>query len=182
MQTKRIRIALTLAFLVVAAPLAAEIYKSTDAEGNVIYTDRPASKDAEAVDIPPPTTYTPVKILPTPAAAQSSPAPQVFKGYKSVRISTPENDSTLTDPSGRLELTVAVEPSLQTEHKVRILMDSDQIAEQNSTKFVFENLDRGTHTLQAFIIDAQGRAIDLAEPITIHVRRPSAIFRKRSGG
>lgn len=174
---------LALAFLtfLVSTPLLAEVYKSTDAEGNVIYTDRPPSKDAEAVDIPPPTTYTPVKIPKAPAT-QSKPAPQGFKGYKSVRISSPEHDSTLTDPSGRLELTIAIEPGLQPDHKIRILMDSEQKAEQNSTSFIFENLNRGSHTFQAFVVDTMGRAIDLSEPITVHIHRPSVIFRKRSGG
>jgi hypothetical protein len=165
--------------LVATGTVEAGVYKSTDEEGNVVYTDQPPPEGATEVHVPPPTTYKPPAIHKAQPVTSPRPKPKASQGYESISITSPENEATIRDAAGKLVLTVSTVPALQSGHKIRILMDSEQKAEEASTTFHFDNLDRGGHTFQAFVIDAKGRAIDLSNPITVYVHRPSALFRPR---
>jgi hypothetical protein len=180
----KISVFFLIALFAVAAigSVKAGIYKSMDEEGNVVYTDQPPPDGAEEVHVPPPTTYSPPTSHKAPPAASSRPKPKGFQGYDSVSITSPEDESTVRDAAGKLVLSVATVPNLQSGHKVRILMDSEQVAEEANNTFHFDNLDRGAHTFQAFVIDAQGRAVNLSDPITVYIHRPSALFRPKGGG
>jgi hypothetical protein len=164
--------------LVATGTVEAGVYKSTDENGNVVYTDQPPPDGAEEVYVPPPTTYKPPATHTAQPTPSPRPKPKAFQGYESVAITSPENETTIRD-GGNLTLVVSTVPALQSGHKIRILMDSKQQAEEAGYTFHFDNLERGSHTFQAFVIDAKGRAIGLSDPITVYVHRPSALFRPR---
>ena len=74
--------AVLLSGTLLALPATAQIYKTTDAEGNVVFTDQPPGGDTQAEQVelqplnttPPPPKVAPVK-PPRPAPENSDPAP-----------------------------------------------------------------------------------------------------------
>ncbi|ROR34191.1 DUF4124 domain-containing protein [Inmirania thermothiophila] len=157
----------------------AAVYKWTDAEGRVHYSDRPAP-GAEAVRLDPLSTFrapAPARRPPTP------PAPQAAEGYRRVVIAAPEPEATIRDNEGRITVVVNLEPALREGHAVQILVDDrPQGAPARVTQFTLTNVDRGTHRIGARVLDGEGREVARAEPVTVYLHRESALLRRAAPG
>ncbi len=57
-------------------------------------------------------------------------------------------------------------------HKIVIELDGAAVATTTTTQTLLTNLDRGTHTLRARVIDEQKRTL-IAHEIKFHLRRQS---------
>jgi len=146
------------------------VYKQVDPEGNVTYTDKPPSADAKAMKVPKGTEYTPPKI-PTFTPTPDKPKPTVFR-YDFFKITAPANDESIWDNTGNITASVEFEPFLQTGHQIQFVLDGTQLAIGAATSTVMPNVDRGTHTLTAQIVDATGNALETATVI-FHAKRHS---------
>ena len=153
----------------------AEIYKTFDEQGNVVYTDTPSeSRPSEKVKL------RPITPLPKPVynyAPNSSSSPSASQSktgafkYQSLKISSPANDSTVRN-QGNFQVKVAVVPKLQKNHKLRLLVNGEVLAgPQKSPVFSVKNMFRGSHQLQVEIIDNKRKAVKTASS-TINVHRP----------
>jgi hypothetical protein len=159
-----------------AASAQAEIYKSVNENGEVIFSDVP-SQGAERVRVPEIPTYTPVPIpvaTPEPAAAETS----AGESYKTLAISRPGNDETIRSNAGILNVAVSLKPELQTGigHRVQFFMDGQPYGKplaRLSTSFT--NVDRGTHTVAAAVIDENGDVLIEAAPVEFHLLRASLL-------
>lgn len=150
----------------------AEIYRSTDAEGNVIYTDQPLP-GAKTVDLPGLTSYeSPAYSTSTPAAADTEAQPTAV--YTEFSISKPANDETIRDNTGEVRIAIAMSPALKPGHVVVLNMDG-QIYKGNTTQYTLQNVDRGTHELQAHIEDASGEKQTEVVSRTFHLKRFSIL-------
>jgi len=164
------------ACLVCVLPLArGEIYKWVDADGVVQFSDQPVP-GAEQVHIKPAQSY-PAPALPHSAAprVEISPgesAPAVVP-YTSMSIVKPAADEAVRANDGNVAVSVALDPPLQAGHSVALDINGQRIASRANTHFVLENMPRGTHTLQAVVIDARGKQLIQAAPVTFHVLRTS---------
>ena len=175
MKTRLINL-LTLLFM--AFPAGAEIYKTTDKHGNVVFTDRPPiSGPREEVILKAPTE------IPSLAPRQTTPRidlipemPEVV--YDQFEISSPANDSTVRN-SGNFQIKLAIRPDLARTHRVRFLIDGEAVSgPKRSLLHSVTNMDRGTHQLKAELLDQAGNVLESASS-TVHVRR--TIFRPPSG-
>ena len=155
----------------------AAIYQSVDAAGNVTYSDAPHNKKTTEVTLPPSNAYrapTPVSAT-LPAETATAPAtdnasPAEHKEYSRLEITRPDNEQTIQNQP-TISVTVAVEPELQKGDTLRLLVDGTPVATQTDTSFSIAILDRGTHTLQAELVDAQGNNILQSKSIIIYVQR-----------
>lgn len=174
---------LLLAFLL---PAYAEIYRWVDSDGNVVYSDEPHA-DAETVDLPASTVYTPVeetdslKLSPDEENTTELNSPEI-PSYQ-LRIITPADDESIWVNNGNVSVTMIVEPDLDTERGDQILVELDgtQVGPaQSETSFQFNNLSRGTHTLAAMVVDSTGTVLTNSSSVTFHLHRTSILNKKQA--
>jgi len=166
-----------LSLLLLAPPLAfaAGVYKNVQPDGTIIYSDQKA-EGAEELKLPELQTYTAPPLGGDKAADAASGAavdPAVSVGYKSIVISTPENDATLRDNAGNVAVTLTLQPPLEVKHSVDIRMDGRSIGKGRGTSISLTNVDRGTHTLEAVVLDENGKEVGRSATTTFHLNRVS---------
>jgi hypothetical protein len=155
-------------------PVHAEIYRWTDETGTVIYSDQPR-QGAEAVKLPGITSYSGPSVPKTTRQADSKPEEQEeFTKYSSFEISSPADDATVRENTGRVEVTLSLTPALEKGDSVVYELDGAQFKVEG-VAHAFTNVDRGTHTLKAFIVNAKGQAVTSVVSTTFHLKRTSIL-------
>ena len=154
--------------------LPAEVYKWADPQGNVIYSDKP-HPGAEEIKLPETQAYP----APQTASPTIKPEQQSFPGYEKIEIATPANDETIRDNTGNINVSIKLEPELQVDlgHKLVLYVDGVKLPQElTSTLFQFTNLDRGTHTIHAAVVDSAGKELVSSKPSTFHLKRFSSLL------
>lgn len=154
----------------------AEVYKHTLPDGSVEFTDVPPSEDAEPVKLPGLTTI-PAARKPSAEAEAAPPPPATDKiQYTSLEITSPTADSSIRDDGGNVEVNISITPALAAEDKVVVFLDGSQIGPGGkSGKITLSNVARGTHSLRASIVDAQGKPLIASSPVSFHLLRRSVL-------
>lgn len=178
LQIMRFAALLMLLFLL---PVHAEIYRWIDDSGNVVFSDEPQA-GAERVDLPPTTTYTPVdeeaatdEILKLSPEDEDEAQQRDVPDYQ-IRIVAPANDESIWVNNGDVTVSMIVEPTLDAERgdQVILRLDGEPVSEpRNSTTFQLNNLSRGTHSLNATVVDSNGVALTSTGTVTFHLHRAS---------
>lgn len=148
------------------------IYRMTDEQGRVIFTDSPpAGADAREVR-PQPSNIMPAPARPQGQARPSPPAsPDAFAGYSEIVIHAPAADQTFQNPQQPISVQVGVTPALQAGHQLRILHNGTPLAGTQLVQPV-----RGAHTLVAQVLDDDGKVLAESGAVTVHVHRPSVLL------
>lgn len=174
----RLSLSVLLAFAGTGA-FAAEntIYRSRDAQGNVIFSDR-QDEAAEAVRVPRTNT---VPLLSTPAESRpdqgDARSADVETGYQTLSIVSPQAGETIVHPTGYMKVEVAVDPPLRARHSLRLLLDGEPAGIPQQGSMELAGLTRGEHTLQLLVADEDGNLVQESAEITVRVQRPG----KRGG-
>jgi len=158
----------------VTATVSAEIYKWVDPDGSVVYSDTPR-KNAEKVELPPPSTYSPPPLPSMQTTARPSPTQQ--DAYQSFAIVQPQPEQTFWNQPN-VDVVVALQPALQTGkgHRIEITLDGKPLPATTGLQVSLGNLDRGTHTVSAAVDDAGGTPLLSAGPVTFYVKQHSIQF------
>lgn len=129
-----------------AAAPASKIYRTTDADGNVVFTDAPVEgQNAEEVELREVNTVPATPVVRQQAEVEEAVA---FAGYESLQIVSPEADATFRNPEGAIVVSVKLEPALQQGHRQVLFVNG---AAQPDMQF--SNPERGGHTLQVKVLD-----------------------------
>ena len=169
-----IRLALFLCLIATTAT-ADQIYKTVDAEGNVVFTDVPpvnraGQPDGQEVTVPAANTYAP----PVVSAPDDDAAPPVDKApaYSDVVIVDPANDATIRENAGEVLVQATTTPGLRAGNRLLLILDGapTEIAADDGV-FQLSNVDRGTHTVAARIVDDADETLLESEPVTFHLLR-----------
>ncbi len=159
---------LCLPLLLSCLSVQAQIYKTVDADGNVVFTDSPGvNQQAETVDIKVPNTIDATPVTPY----QPAPAAEEEAGYQSLSIS-PAHDSTVRSNTGDFAVSISVNPPLQPGHSVQLYLDG-QRQNGSGTRYQFTNIDRGSHQLRATVVDGNGKVL-IEQTNPVHVQRTTA--------
>ena len=169
---------LVLILVLTATPTAAfgEIYKTIDANGNVVFTDiAPVDRSGQAapqeVTVPQVNSYEPP---PLPAAQpNTAPSPSGDMGYYAqLEVISPAEDETIRDNAGNVQIQVALAPQLRADHRLLLVLDGSA-TEVEAVNGVFElsNVDRGTHTAGGRVVDRQGNVVIESNPTTFNLMR-----------
>jgi len=153
---------------------AEEVYQRTGKDGVPSFSDQPGN-DAKAVKVEPVNVQNfpmPPKIK--PLSSNKKPDPLAADKYKSLRISSPEHESTLQN-TGDFAVAVELTPALKPNHKIRILGNGHILAESAGLTVFLENQDRGEHTLQAQVVNENGQVLLSSDNITLHIHRHSIL-------
>ncbi|MBF8270754.1 MAG: hypothetical protein HW386_2463 [Gammaproteobacteria bacterium] len=157
-------------FIVATGYAQAQVYRSVDKDGNVIFTDQ-ATEGAVKVEIKELET---IKSLETTSPAPSQAQDQTQeKIYDSLEITNPQNDLAIRENAGNLTVTVAVTPELRSGDNLMLYLDGTKYASGQSTSFQLQNIDRGTHQLRVAISDRDGQEQISSTPVSFHMLRYS---------
>lgn len=169
---------LLLLALVLALPAQAEIYRWTDAEGRTVYGDTPPEGvEAARVRVDAPAATTPGipeaearRILQRPSGREEETSEQ---GYTRVEIGQPPHDGVVRTNTGEVQVTVTTEPALRQgeDHRIRLLLDGQAMGSGAGNRFALSQVDPGSHTLRAEVIDASGTVLLRSEESRFHLQR-----------
>ncbi len=154
--------------------VSAQIYKTIDKNGNVVYTDQaPKSGTAhETVTLkqtntaPPP----PEVVRPAPEADLESESTTNY----TVEISAPENEATIPNGPGNFPLVVSLEPTLSEGESLQLYVDGVATGEpQRALVWQLANVFRGAHDLTVSVLNADNSPVATSTPVKVYVFRPS---------
>jgi hypothetical protein len=165
--------AITLSLIVVAAVHAA-VYKVTDDQGNITYTDTPPAENASDEVLLPVINQLPSSM---PAAAklpESVEAEPVtaFAGYSSFALVSPLDDSLVHFDQPAVLAQLALTPELKDDHLVQFYIDGSAYGSPvAATSLSIHGLERGTHRISAHVLSSQGAVLVITASVTVHVQR-----------
>ena len=157
---------------------AAPAWRWVDANGQVHYSDTPVP-GATQIELSGAQTFG--SSARQPAAANKSasqPASQRSTGanerYRAFNIVSPKQQETLWNVGTVVSVQIELDPLLQTGHLVDLFVDGQRLnLNTRSTDFTLENVYRGTHTVQAVIVDQSGAEVIRSLATTFMVQQSS---------
>ncbi|MFP4079674.1 MAG: DUF4124 domain-containing protein [Ectothiorhodospira sp.] len=179
---------LPLLLLALALPAQAEIYHWTDAQGRTVYGDTPPEGvKASPVQVDAPSATTPG--IPEAEARRILQRPLGTNGdstdatYTRVEITQPPHDGVVRSNTGEVEVAVTTEPALQEaeDHRIRLLLDGESMGSGAGARFALSQVDPGTHTLRAEVIDASGAVLLRSDESRFHLQRTTVRQQTRPG-
>lgn len=167
-----------LLLILVTSNLSAEIFKTLNPDGSTSYSD---------VETPDSQTIIPPKLVTAPAVKATKKAPPIIdeseksKPYTSFSISSPKDQSIIIDNKGNVDITLSIEPALQKKlsHSLSILHNGKSVVvEETTLSTQVKDIDRGTHTFIAQILDKDKKVLKTSESVTVHIKRHSILHKR----
>lgn len=156
--------------VLLAMPLlaSAQIYRYTDANGNVVLTDKPPQDaQAEQVDVRTPNA---VKVEPSTLPPAAKPEVAKAPNYKVLKITSPDGAEAIRANNGDFQVVVRTVPALATGHVLQALVDGSAVGEPGVSPLSLTNIERGTHQLQVVVLAGE-KEIQRSNSVTITVQR-----------
>lgn len=159
------------------ALLAETVYKSTDAQGNTVFTDLP-TPDSQKINIQPAQTYS----LPSPPPPNGEGENGKLEKLKDfldnssesryeVSILSPQDKETLSTDIHSFTVSISVNPQLKEGDKIQLLLNGEPYGEPStSTDIVVSpdvRLPRGSYQLQARVVSGENPSTIKGESSTI---------------
>ncbi len=172
----------------------AGVYKWVDDEGRVHYGDQPGA-GSNATQMPefdagsPAPADVPVVADPEPPMPGDTPGvykfPEIFgdgpaqQGVSySIRITTPLQDATVRDNQGIIPVAFTTSPMPGDDFSYQMYLDGMPWFQPFFSQQVYlSNVDRGTHTIQVKLMNAEGAVVGESNSVTFHLHRASALRR-----
>lgn len=146
----------------------AQVYKYTDADGKVHYSDKKPFADAQEEKLKP------IVVIP---AKQFDPAPnrrrethkekQAKKKFDNFVMASPANEATLSGTGGNVLASVNLEDGLPKNYRIKFYIDGLSHGKVKSKSQLIAGVERGEHSIYAEMIDASTRRVILTTPKTI---------------
>ena len=162
-------IALMCALLWMVPVAAEQVYKTTDAAGNVIYSDKP-SPEAEVIQIQEAQT---VPGDTAPPFEYKAPAPSA--DYTKLEIVSPENDTAFRpeDENEGVTVTAHVEPQIRGQDSYVLFLDAKEYGTSKNPSFLLKGLERGSHQVAFKIRDPDGKDMISSDLVAFHILKVS---------
>jgi len=163
---------LMLGLLLVSTALHAEVYRWTDDQGVVHFSDK-SHQGAEKVDVPP------IQVVPAYKPAQAAtPAttPGATRGdpnrYMNVRIVSPNDGATVRNNNGNITVSLSAVVGKTPGDHFRLVLDGREIAtDHQGSSAGLSNVPRGTHNIGVRIYDGRGQLLKEIPSITVYLHR-----------
>ena len=149
-----------------------KIYKYTDIDGNIHYSDTKPFEEAQEVDIKP------VTIIESPPVTNRKRSEHKKKfnpiKFDNFVISTPEANATLWNTGGNVLVSVNLADKLPSHYRVVFYLDEQARGKLKSSTQLIPEIERGEHTIFARLTDINNhKTIKTTEKITFHVKQHS---------
>ena len=151
----------------------AEVYRSVDEDGNVIFSDQP-SPGAERIEIRElPTIKAPPLKLPEEASPPLVPPGEAE--YSRLEIISPVADTAIRDNAGNVTVSVSIEPELNAGHILVLYLDGIRAQQGTGMQFSLANVNRGSHSLAVAIENGEGGEVMRSSSIAFVLHRESRL-------
>jgi hypothetical protein len=151
---------------------AQSVYKVTDEDGNVTFTDTPSLSSEATVEehsLHAPNSAQPVVSSPETSESVESASPPQFE----TKIVSPADNTTIPMGPGNFAVQVSLRPRLEAGENLQLLLDGKPMgAPQRIPNWQLSNVYRGEHRLQVLRIDDAGAELDASDVSTVFVMRP----------
>ena len=155
-----------------------QIYKTTDAAGNPVFTDS-APENASAVDVPETQTYPAQDIGTSNPTSNAKPGAVKQIQYTDMQIVSPEPNSSVRSNAGSVTIVFNLTPELQSGNQLELVMDGKVVSQLTSvTPVNLGNVDRGTHQLLLRVTDANGAVLQEGPVSVFTLHRHSILLPK----
>ncbi|MDH5326719.1 MAG: DUF4124 domain-containing protein [Gammaproteobacteria bacterium] len=164
------------------AQAQAAVYKSVDENGNVTYSDMPTSSSSKKIEVPPQTVvpFNPQNLESgTTDNSTQQPVKRTASSHQ-LQITAPTPDQSLQADQGNITLSASLSPGLGGSQELVFLLDGKEVFKGQATQTTLNNIDRGTHTVQAQLLE-NGAVVLSSESVTFHLQRPSVLFNNAKG-
>lgn len=173
-------ICLAVALAVTTTPAFAVICKTIDADGVVSYSEIPAAECPQAVKLPDYSRYEP-RELPSSIDASATATDLPFTGYSAINIVLPEQNGTVRNNQGQVQVNIEMEPELQPGHRIKLFLDGGAVqGEFDGPSIQLAGVNRGTHTLRAVVSDASGQRLGDSPSVRFTLRQTTIFDRERT--
>jgi hypothetical protein len=173
------RLAILFLGLLAGSGAFAQAYTWTDEDGVIHYSDlpRPGATEVDLGKYKAPASsrgQTAQRAAPV-SRRDDEPEPEAFQ-YESLAVASPAAEQTLWNIEGVLNVSLALSPALRPGHQVRVYFDG-QLQEVSGLSFQLQQVYRGTHNLQAEVLDETGRLMIRSQPSRFYVQQTSILRR-----
>ena len=154
-----------------ATTATAEIFKTTDKQGRVVYTDQPAASDTKAkpVELRDTNKLPAVVVTPyTPTVHHQDPAMPPY----TIEITSPAAGTTLLAHQRNLSVSVTLNQDLQAGHSIAYYIDANVAQDSTDLNVTLNEPPRGEHKLHAAVKDKAGKILAESASVTFIVMRP----------
>ncbi|MBF7142178.1 MULTISPECIES: DUF4124 domain-containing protein [Pseudomonas] len=152
----------------------AQIYKSTDANGNTVYSEQPpAGRASQKMELPPLNSVPMPKAKPAPVPVETAPAPVPTAAYTVLELTGIPGDGAIRANNGTFDVGVNLQPRLAGGHLLQLVLDDVAYGTpSNVPRLQLVNVDRGQHRLAVQVL-AGANVVQASTPVTISVLRVS---------
>lgn len=156
--------------LLVTLPVAAQIYKYTDAAGNTAYSNQPPDGvKAEPVELPPLNSVE--RQAPPAPPVETSSRERPLGAYEVLELTNLPTSEALRANNGTFTVNVLIKPRLQGPHLFRLLLDDQPYGQPSNVPILqLVNIDRGTHNLAVQVIDGEN-VVQQSPSVTFTLQR-----------
>ncbi|MEM7027244.1 MAG: DUF4124 domain-containing protein [Pseudomonadota bacterium] len=157
---------------------AEQVYRSIDEEGNIIFSDQAVTDQSEKIDIKPANSIN-FEQLSNQRKSNKEKDAEEQKDKQIITITQPVNEQTIRDNQGALLIELNIEPRLPTSSSIVVEIDGIEKYKGKATKFDLLNIERGSHTIQAFLIDQLGNKVVSSDSAVFYMHRASKLLREQ---
>jgi len=163
-----------------------KLYKWRDANGNLVYSDkpRPGAEEVKLKEVPTINLQAPklgdiIEEREALIRQQHAQRPVIAFQYQSLSFVSPEEKGVLRNNAALIELQAKVEPALQKGHKIRFYLDGVAVGEASPELTVkIENAEYGPHQAYFEVLDEQGQIVQKSETVNFALLH---VVRKKQG-
>lgn len=164
-------------FLALLFSLTAEskIYKYTDVDGNIHYTDKKPSENAEEAKIKPLTVVKPMYVEPATTRRRTEhkqkKAESLFENFV---ITSPKPESSIWGTGGNVIVTVNLAAKLSGNYRIKFFLDGTPHGKVKTNTQMISDVERGEHTVYAQVVNANSRTVIKTTPkVTFYLKQTS---------
>jgi hypothetical protein len=164
----------------VTSSAATQVYRTVDAEGRVVLSDRapPPGTPVETIELRAPNTFLPPagnSATADGASGAANPAAETSP-YRSLRVVYPPDQAAIRENAGNVVVSAALDPGLLPGHELHLYTNGVLRERTQSSQIPLMHLDRGTHEVELRVVDSAGTTVITSGPSVFHLHRRSVIL------
>jgi hypothetical protein len=164
------RTVLVLIIFMLASICSAEVYKTVDKDGNIVYSDNPKSDKAEKIELR--------ELNTVPSASPSySPDPSNSAEPQQIRyqieVISPRDNVIIPVSQRDLAIAVNLDQPLQAGHLLVYFMNGELVEETIMTNILIKDVARMSHKITVEAIDENGQSLGISTPVTVTFMGPA---------
>ena len=154
-----------LPLILLSSICSAQLYKWTDADGVVHYTDRLPSTDVNHEVLP-----NRLKTLNKGLKQQLE--EEAVGAYETFTLLKPETGATVHSEDQTVPLEIKIEPALADDHFVQIYLDGQEVGDKTkATSLILQRIRPGAHNIYALILDDEENQLMRSETVSFTFRK-----------